>query len=527
VLAEVRELWPPLRSQWLAERVVLSIEEPTLRGMALRRGAISVPVWESQLPAQVLADGLPLRVEELGDFLGDLLLSKGLMAQPVWLALPRQAAHWRVIEWPFEDWPDEPLEALRTVDPALGLPFALADAAIDLQPLTGQPLRSLLIAAPRQLVEAWIAVFAIAGTTLERLVPSQVGLRQALLPALQALEPQQGVLVLQANGARCAASLWRQGMPLYERQLKSDDPRLPAELGAMLDYYGARDRGFKAGQLWLAGNLPDPLALAETLGLPLQQLDGAVELQGLTGPDAVPLDLLREPRQLQGLGDPATVARERRSLVLRGGSVGAALLAASVAVTGLLVVWQQQLRGELARLALVQATVEASEARLSAARSRLRTLTTANRALLQGLVTTRSGSALLRDLQGRVPQGVQLTSLAVSPGQQSLRLLGTAADPQAFARINALQIALGRSPLLQTGSVKLLKALRSEARTSPPPAGQPALQPVVPSAQVGFELTAAFRPALPPAVELQLLSELGAMGMARRLQLLGAEGLLP
>jgi type IV pilus assembly protein PilN len=118
---------------------------------------------------------------------------------------------------------------------------------------------------------------------------------------------------------------------------------------------------------------------------------------------------------------------------------------------------------------------------------------------------------------------VQLTSLAVSPGQQNLRLLGTAADPQAFARINALQIALGRSPLLEAGSVRLLKALRGELRPSPPPAGQPA----VPSAQVGFELTAALRPALPPAVELQLLSELGATGMARRLQLLRGEGLLP
>jgi type IV pilus assembly protein PilN len=525
VLAEVRELWRPLRSQWLAERVVLSLEEPTLRGLALRRGAISVPVWESLLPAQVLADGLPLRVEELGDFLGDLLLSKGLMAQPVWLALPRPVAHWRVIEWPFDDWPDAPLEALRTVDPELGLPFALADAAIDLQPLSGvprpgQPLRSLLIAAPRQLVEAWIAVFAIAGATLERLVPAQVCLRQALLPAL---EPQQDVLVLECNGARCAAGLWRQGMPLYERQLDCDDPQLPAHLAAVLDYYGSRDPGFRASHLWLAGSLRDPAALARALGLPLRQLEGPAELHGCMGPDLVPADLLQEPRQQQGLSDPATLARERRSLVLRGGSFGAALLATSVVLTALLVVWQQQLQGELARLALVQATVEASEARLSAARSRLRTLTTANRALLQGLVTTRSGSALLRDLQTRVPQGVQLTSLAVSPGQQNLRLLGTAADPQAFARINALQIALGRSPLLEAGSVRLLKALRGELRPSPPPAGQPA----VPSAQVGFELTAALRPALPPAVELQLLSELGATGMARRLQLLRGEGLLP
>ena len=44
---------------------------------------------------------------------------------------------------------------------------------------------------------------------------------------------------------------------------------------------------------------------------------------------------------------------------------------------------------------------------------------------------------------------------------------------------------------------------------------------------VGFELTAPFRAPLPPAVELRLLRELGATGMALRLQLLQAQGVLP
>lgn len=275
MLATVREAWQPLRSQWLGEAVLLSFEDRVMRGMALRQGAISRPLWESMLPAQALENGMPELVDELGDFVGDLLLTEKLMGQAVRVALPAQAAQWRVITWPLADWPDDPIDALRTIDPDLGLPFALADAAIDLQPLPGRPLRSLLVAAPRALVEAWSAVFEIAGAPLERLLPAQVCLRQALLPKLQAADPRDGILLLHPAGAGCSASLWQQGVPLYGRLFEADDPQLAEKLQQIVAFYRSREAAFNLRQLWLTASLPHHDELAAALQLPLEQLSFA------------------------------------------------------------------------------------------------------------------------------------------------------------------------------------------------------------------------------------------------------------
>jgi len=233
-----------------------------------------------------------------------------------------------------------------------------------------------------------------------------------------------------------------------------------------------------------------------------------------------PLDLLRELRRAQGLPDPADERQAWRLLVLKGSLIGAALLGGAVVITALLFVRQQMLTTELDRLALVEAQVEAAQGRLNSARSNLKTVKQANQALVEGLVNARSGSALMRDVQRRVPQGVQLSSVEVAPGGTSLRLVGSAADPLAFERINALQIELGRSPLLDPSSITLRKAARGGETKSTP--GTVALPPVL----VGFELSAKFRPQLAPAAELRLLQELGAGGMVRRLQQLQAAGLL-
>jgi len=233
-----------------------------------------------------------------------------------------------------------------------------------------------------------------------------------------------------------------------------------------------------------------------------------------------PLDLLRELRRAQGLPDPADERQAWRLLVLKGSLIGAALLGGAVVITALLFVRQQMLTTELDRLALVEAQVEAAQGRLNSARSNLKIIKQANQALVEGLVNARSGSALMRDVQRRVPQGVQLSSVEVAPGGTSLRLVGSAADPLAFERINALQIELGRSPLLDPSSITLRKAARGGEKKSTP--GTVALPPVL----VGFELSAKFRPQLAPTAEVLLLQELGAGGMVRRLQRLQAEGLL-
>ncbi|MEB3235533.1 MAG: PilN domain-containing protein, partial [Cyanobacteriota bacterium] len=219
-----------------------------------------------------------------------------------------------------------------------------------------------------------------------------------------------------------------------------------------------------------------------------------------------PLDLLREQRRAQGLPDPVQEAQARRLLVLKGSLIGAALLAGAVVITGLLFVRQQLIRAELDRLALVEAEVQQADSRLTAARGKLKTVKDANQALVQGLVNVRSGSALLQDLQRRVPQGVQLTAVEVAPAGTSLRLLGSAADPMAFARINAFQIELGRSPLLTPTSIILAKAERGGGKA--PPAGGAK----VPEGLVSFELSAQFRPPLAATAELQILKELGAQG---------------
>jgi type IV pilus assembly protein PilN len=132
----------------------------------------------------------------------------------------------------------------------------------------------------------------------------------------------------------------------------------------------------------------------------------------------------------------------------------------------------------------------------------------ANADLVKGLIAVRSGSALMRDLQLRVPAGVQLT--AATEEGRGYRLKGVSRDPQAFARINAFQLQLKRSPLLDPNGVTLVKASRGAAG----------------SGLVSFELLVNVRPPISPPAEKQILTQLGAEGLVRRLNLLQQEGLL-
>jgi type IV pilus assembly protein PilN len=91
-----------------------------------------------------------------------------------------------------------------------------------------------------------------------------------------------------------------------------------------------------------------------------------------------------------------------------------------------------------------------------------------------------------------------------------------AREPQAFARVNALELQLQQSPLLQADQVKLLKASRRASDDQNPEL----------AGQVGFELSARLSKALPVAQEAAILRQLGADGIVRRLQLLERENLL-
>jgi type IV pilus assembly protein PilN len=230
-----------------------------------------------------------------------------------------------------------------------------------------------------------------------------------------------------------------------------------------------------------------------------------------------PFDLLREKREELGLLEPAEASALTQETLLKGVVIGAALLGVTLGIAALLALRSTMQASRLEKLATVEAEVEQFETRLQGERAKLTQLNSANQELVKGLIGARSGSALMRDLQLRVPQGIQLTE-ATEQGT-ALTLKGTARDPQAFERINALQLDLKRSPLVDPNQVRLVKGTRQlqTARSG----GQASSADTV-----DFELVLGFRPDIPPAAEKAILEELGSDGLARRLSLLEQEGVL-
>ncbi len=231
------------------------------------------------------------------------------------------------------------------------------------------------------------------------------------------------------------------------------------------------------------------------------------------------LDLLRERRKQLGQESLVTALRDRRPLLLRGALIGAVILGGAVACTALVFLRYQFVKVQTAQLARFEAESTQMQAEMAASKAKLDQLTATTRGLTEGLTTMRTSSALLADLQLRTPEGIQIQS-AVAEAQK-LVLKGQALDPLAFARINALQLELARSPLLQAKGVTLVKLER--VPEAAPVSGQAG--PAAPAA-VRFELVAPFA-TLPPARQLFVMQQLGSQGMARRLQLLQAEGLIP
>ena len=232
-------------------------------------------------------------------------------------------------------------------------------------------------------------------------------------------------------------------------------------------------------------------------------------------PTTSEFDLLREKRQELNLPEPVAVAAQGRQRLVQGVAIGAALIGLSLGVAVLVLLRTLMVSAAVDRLGTVEAEVQLFETQLTSARGKLKGVENANADLVKGLIAVRSGSALMRDLQLRVPAGVQLT--AATEEGSGYRLKGVSRDPQAFARINAFQLQLMRSPLLDPNGVTLVKASRGAVETKSFAAG---------SGPVSFELLVTFRPPISPPAEKQILTQLGADGLVRRLNLLQQEGLL-
>jgi type IV pilus assembly protein PilN len=233
------------------------------------------------------------------------------------------------------------------------------------------------------------------------------------------------------------------------------------------------------------------------------------------------LDLLRERRQEVGIDTMSSLLGCRRRLVRRGALIGAGLVGGMALLCGALTLRHQAIREALARLAPMEAEVKALSEQNGQREAAVGKRSATNRELASALTTARTSSALLTELQLRTPVGIRLSSAVVQG--PSLVLKGQSIDPQAFGRINALQLELKRSPLLEGNAIRLVKSERmAQAPAAPTAPGQAAVAGGVP---VSFEIQGPFAP-LEGQRQLAVLRQLGSEGMARRLQLLQSEGLL-
>jgi type IV pilus assembly protein PilN len=229
------------------------------------------------------------------------------------------------------------------------------------------------------------------------------------------------------------------------------------------------------------------------------------------------LDLLRERRRSLGIDSMASVVGVRRDLVRQGTLIGAVLVGSVALLTAAVTLRHRYIQGEISKLAPIEAEVRSLTQESGARQAALSKITNTNKELATALTTVRTSSALLTDLQLRTPQGVQLTSAVVQGS--SLVIKGKADDPTAFGRINALLLELRRSDLLDPATVTLVKSERAAA----PASGERSL---IAAAPVIFEINGTFA-MLEPKQQLTVLQKLRSDGMARRLQLLQTEGLLP
>ena len=224
-----------------------------------------------------------------------------------------------------------------------------------------------------------------------------------------------------------------------------------------------------------------------------------------------PVDLLRQRRLEVGLPGDRSRTKPAWQLMLVGGLLGGALLLPAVGLQLALGQWDSQVAAQMAQLTALPTRVQALEGQLKGALAGAKTLEVSNQGLANGLVSVSSGSALVANLFQLVPSGVELKEASVVGPVLSLK--GRGNDPGAFQRINALQLQMAYSPMFQPDSVKVLKVSREGGTAG-----------VVPG-QVSFELSSGFKP-LDPGAQLKQLQRLGATGMARRLEILQAAGVL-
>ena len=216
-------------------------------------------------------------------------------------------------------------------------------------------------------------------------------------------------------------------------------------------------------------------------------------------------DLLQQRRLELGLPLEPVPVSPLFSLVLKGGIAGVVLVMLALLTLVGLQHRQQLLQDEIDALNPVEKRVGDAKARLRSMNLRRSTLEQQTQSIAEQLVAVRSGSALLEQLRRVTPQGVRLVSVDANPSK--LLIKGESQGTDAFERINALDLNLEALPDMLSDGTSVVKAQADV------------------EGRIAFTLEAKFDPAM-KAIPAQLHG-LGAEGLARRLELLQGEGLLP
>jgi type IV pilus assembly protein PilN len=235
------------------------------------------------------------------------------------------------------------------------------------------------------------------------------------------------------------------------------------------------------------------------------------------------LDLLRERRRSLGIEALSPTLAQRRALLQRGALIGLSLLGSMLGLWTVLLFQSAMVRNQLGQLEQFEGQAAELQAKIDARNQKLAAIKNTNQELAQALTSGRTSSALLTALQLNTPVGVQLLSVDATI---DLVIKGQAFDPLALVRINAFQLQLQALAFFAPKAVQLTKVERQPpvVRAGPRLASGP--EPTPEASPLAFEIRAPFA-SLDAQAQLALLQQFGSDGMARRLNLLRSEGLMP
>lgn len=292
VLAGIEAQWRPLRALLFPQVLLLDLSDPQiLLGQALKGGKPRGEAWSAPIPARTCRAGVPVALDALGDFIGDLLLEHSAPDAALVAALPWEAACWRVVEWPDGDQPEDATDELRERHADLGWPFNLEDASLDVQPLANAPGCSLAVGMSLDALESWIEVFAIAGGTLRHLIPAQVCQQLAIRDHLEASADRELVALLQPDSQACHLLVWRAGVPEFQRRLPLEPSDLVPALDQALRFCRQR-LGAESVRLLVTDPWEGMEAIRAQLAWPLELVErggfGSLRLAGLAALELSP-----------------------------------------------------------------------------------------------------------------------------------------------------------------------------------------------------------------------------------------------